>query len=511
MSTVGRGLCTTPGLYAGARSVPQGLRGARDTPGVRIAYVCSRYPAVSRRFILREGLMLRRRSNEVQTVSIRRAGEEEALSEADREALETTFAVLPPRWGSLASAHLRAAVRAPRAYASTLGFALRSGPRGLRARLWQLFYFVEAVLVWTVCARRDVRHLHAPFTNVGASVGMIAARYGAARGEGPRSWSLTMHGVADVYDGGTRPVAEKLRSAELIVCVSDFLRGQAMSFVEPDHWPKLHVVRTFVDLDRFTPPQRAGAGNGTGAHVLCVARLVPIKALPLLLDAIAMTRAEGLETTATIVGAGPERAHLERQARELGLDGSVELPGAVGQDSLSGFYQPADLFCLPSFIEGLPVVLIEAMAMRLPVGATRVGGIPELVEDGTEGLLGAPGRADELAAAIARLARDPDLRVQMGEAGRRKVEMEFDVERSAPRGRAPPGGGSWPRGWCCQTGPPGTPCTPFGRSCRRSCSTSRSLASVPASPTASAPWATGEKNGGGAWTGRMAPSFSYGG
>src|SRR2546423_244617 len=411
MSTVGRGLCTTPGLYAGARSVPQGLRGARDTPGVRIAYVCSRYPAVSRRFILREGLMLRRRSNEVQTVSIRRAGEEEALSEADREALETTFAVLPPRWGSLASAHLRAAVRAPRAYASTLGFALRSGPRGLRARLWQLFYFVEAVLVWTVCARRDVRHLHAHFTNVGASVGMIAARYGAARGEGPRSWSLTMHGVADVYDGGTRP----------------------------------------------------------------------------------------------------GRAHLGRQGRELGLDGSVELPGAVGQDSIRGFYERADLFCLPSFIEGLPVVLIEAMAMRLPVVATRVGGIPELVEDGTEGLLVAPGRADELAAAIARLARDPDLRVQMGEAGRRKVEMEFDVERSAPRGRAPPGGGSWPRGWCCQTGPPGTPCTPFGRSCRRSCSTSRSLASVPASPTASAPWATGEKNGGGAWTGRMAPSFSYGG
>jgi glycosyltransferase involved in cell wall biosynthesis len=136
---------------------------------------------------------------------------------------------------------------------------------------------------------------------------------------------------------------------------------------------------------------------------------------------------------AEIIGGGPKREDLERIARDLGLSERVRFLGAVGQDDIRHHFAHADLFCLSSFAEGLPVVLMEAMAMGKPVVAPRIMGISEIVADGESGLLVPPARADLLADAIERLASEPQLRRRLGDRGRAIVEAEFDVRSEARR------------------------------------------------------------------------------
>jgi glycosyltransferase involved in cell wall biosynthesis len=153
----------------------------------------------------------------------------------------------------------------------------------------------------------------------------------------------------------------------------------------------------------------------------------------LLLEAFAELCGRGLSGRLTLVGDGPKRAEFEALAARLGVADRVTFTGAVGQDQIRPIYRSADIFCLPSMAEGLPVVLMEAMAFEVPVIATRAFGIPELIEDGRSGLLVSPGRVDLVVDAIERLLRDPDLRQRIGQEGRRKVLAEFDVNTSARR------------------------------------------------------------------------------
>ena len=136
---------------------------------------------------------------------------------------------------------------------------------------------------------------------------------------------------------------------------------------------------------------------------------------------------------ATFIGDGPRRGALEQRARGMGLQGAIDVLGWVGQDEIRGDYESADIFVLPTFAEGVPVVLMEAMALEIPVVTTRVAGIPELVEDGVSGFVVPPGRVDLLAYAIRRLILDPALRREMGCRGREKVVAEFDIRDAAAR------------------------------------------------------------------------------
>jgi glycosyltransferase involved in cell wall biosynthesis len=389
----------------------------------RIAVVCSRYPAVSHAFVLREVRALRERGLDVHTFSVRRPAARELLSEADREEHARTLSLLPPRPLRLIAAHTRAALTHPLRYLSTLALSVRLSTGGLRALTWRLFYFAEAILLFDECRRRGIRRLHAHFANVGSDLALLAARFG---GEG-WSWSFTMHGCTELFDERPHRLPEKLRRAALVVCNSHFTRSQLMKLVEREQWPKLRVVPCGIDPRAFAPPARREPGGPL--RVLTVARLVPGKGHAVLLAALSLLRAQGIDSVATFVGDGPERDGLERLAEELRLD--VRFAGAVGQDELRAYYDDAQLFCLPTFAEGLGVVLIEAMASGLPVVSTQVMGVPEVVEDGETGLLVTAGRADLLAASIERLALAPELRERMGQAGTRWVREEFDIERSA--------------------------------------------------------------------------------
>ena len=396
---------------------------------MRLGVICSRYPAVSHTFIHREVRALRARGVDVSTFAVRRAARADALSAADRKELESTHAILPAG-PELARAHLRALLRHPRAWAGTLLRALRLTPGTPRGTLWQLFYFAEAVSLWDELRRRGVRHLHAHFADVASDVALLATDLGNRADGGGWSWSLAVHGPAQLHDVRASRIAAKVADAAFVACVSDHLRSQLMMVTDPEQWGSLHLVRTGVDPDVFRPNGDAEASN----RVLTVARLVPGKGIDVLLDALVRLEERGVPAEAEIVGDGPDRERLAASIRTLGLDGRVRLLGPASQERVRQLHAGATVFCLPSFSEGVPVVLMEAMAMEVPVVATRITGVPELVEEGRSGFLVPPGRPDLLADSLERALRAaPAKRRAMGAAGRARVEAEFDQAHSAER------------------------------------------------------------------------------
>jgi colanic acid/amylovoran biosynthesis glycosyltransferase len=388
---------------------------------MRIAYLVGEYPRVSHTFVRREVEGLRERGVTVATFAIRPAPAAELLTEDDRRAAAQTWTILPPRWLALGAAHARALARSPLRYLDTLALALRLSAGGLRNGLWQFFYFLEAILLWDRLRSQGIRHVHAHFANVATAVSLLVAHFGGERW----SWSFTMHGQTEFDDVTRYGLAEKVRRARFVACISDYCRSQLMKLVEEEQWAKLEIVRCGIDPTMWEIPERDGRRRGV--ELLCVGRLVADKGQGILLEALAELRRDGHDVRVTFAGDGPARGQLERRAERLGVADSVAFAGHVGTDRIRDFYAAADVFCLPSFAEGVPVVLMEAMASGLPVATTRIMGIPELVEGGVSGELVPPGRPDALAAAIARLAAEPERRAAYGRAGREKVVAQYDV------------------------------------------------------------------------------------
>lgn len=409
---------------------------------MRVAYLISRYPAVSHAFIEREVLALRAAGVEVETFTLRRAGDSDVLSDVDRAERDATHAIQPIKPARVLSAHLRALAR-PAAYLRTLGRTLRLG-KGARGHVWQLFYFAEAIVLRAELRKRGLNHVHVHFANPAADVAMLATAF-----DPELRWSLTLHGPAEFFDVSGNRLPEKLSSAAFVACASDWARSQAMALLPADGWGHLRVIRGGVDTslwrrsgvtgarrDGESQALREGQGDGLSQEsdplqILNVGRLAPVKGQALLVEAVAKLRERGVAVQCRIVGDGPERAALAKRIVELEVGDAVQLSGPVGQDRIRELYEQADVFCLPSFREGLPFVLIEALSMELAVVATRIMGIPELVTHGESGLLVTPARVDELADSLEQLARDPDLRSRLGRAGRASVQRDYEMARLA--------------------------------------------------------------------------------
>ena len=391
----------------------------------RLAYLTGAYPAVSHTFILREVEGLRDLGFEVLPCSIRRTPPEQRPGPAEAAEAARTFHVLETakRPGALLSAQV-AALRNPKRYFRTLALALRTARPGLKGFLWQLFYFGEATVLARHLQDRGVDHLHNHFADSSANVAMLAAALGGI------GFSYTLHGPAEIYDPEGWHFREKTARARFVFCISHYARSQAMLFSDPADWPKLKIIHCGVTPERYGAGTDAAGTVQGGLHLVFVGRLVPIKGLRVLMEAFSAARDKVAGLRLTLVGDGADRTHLEALAAPYGAD--VRFTGYLDQEGVAESLRAADALVLPSFAEGVPVVLMEAMASAKPVIATQVGGVSELVEDGISGFVVPPGDADSLTGAIAALA-DPATRQRMGAAGRAKVLAEFDISREAAR------------------------------------------------------------------------------
>ena len=389
---------------------------------MRLAYLTSQYPAASHTFIRREIEALRGLGLQIDTFSVRAPGADETKGEADRREAEGTFYILRQAPTAFIGAHLAALFTGPVKYLRTFGQALGHRAPGARGLLLSFAHFAESVLLARELKRRKVQHLHNHFANSAATVGLLASRMLDI------GWSFTMHGISETdYPAGLM-LGRKIEAAKLVACVSDFGRAQGMRLVAPAHWDKMHVVRCGLPFDRLPvrEPRRENART-----LVCVGRLSPEKGQAGLLRAFAKLRDghEGLQLR--LVGDGPDREALDALAGELRLGDAITFAGRLSETETLAEIARSDILVLPSFMEGLPIVLMEAMAIGVPVVASRVAGIPELVEDGAGGLLFAPSRWDELAACLKRLLRDKGLYDALSERGKQRVIGEFDVKNSA--------------------------------------------------------------------------------
>jgi colanic acid/amylovoran biosynthesis glycosyltransferase len=310
----------------------------------------------------------------------------------------------------------------PKNYFLGLGFALKLGGTDLRRLVLSFCYFVEAVILGRWMESRRLRHLHVHFANAAATVGLIATR------TFPIQFSLTVHGPDEFYDVAGLRLADKMAGASFACCIGQFARSQLMKLSSPLEWGKFEIGPLGVDPQFFTPrPFRTAPDS---FELLCVGRLVPSKGQYILLAAISRLVKSHPNIRLRLVGDGPDREGLERAIAANDLGRYVTLEGSVNQDRIRTYYREADIFVLPSFAEGIPVVLMEAMAMEIPCVSTFVAGIPELIRNEVDGILISPSDDRALAGAIKRLLEEPDLRRRLGEAGRRRVMEKYDLDRN---------------------------------------------------------------------------------
>ena len=393
---------------------------------VRLAYLVSRYPAISHTFILREVLALRRCGFEIAVASINEPDRLDAsLTAEERSEAASTYYVKRHGAPGAFAALLAALVTRPAGLLKGLVAALRLGGTDLKAAAMHLAYLVEALMVGRFMRQRGLSHLHVHFMTPASTVGLLATKVF------PVTFSMTAHGPDELYDVTAYRLREKLEAARFVCTIGKYCRSQLMRLTDPRHWRKYEVSPLGVDLTAFAPRPFREAPDPF--EVICVGRLVPAKGQHVLLAAVARLAVAGRKVLLRFVGDGPDRASLEEEARTRGLGAAVVFEGSVNQDRIRALYSTADAFALASFAEGIPVVLMEAMAMEIPCVTTFITGIPELIRDGVDGLLVAPSDEEALAGAIARLADDPALRRSLGEAGRRRVAERYDLGRNTER------------------------------------------------------------------------------
>jgi glycosyltransferase involved in cell wall biosynthesis len=387
-----------------------------------VAYLVNQYPGVSHTFIRREVVALEARGIGVERFSIRPA-RADLVDPADRAERQRTGVLLGP---GLLLALFATAARTPAALVRTLGAAVRLGRRSSRGVLRHLAYVAEACLLLQWIRRAgSITHLHAHFGTNSAAVAMFTRMLG-----GP-PYSFTVHGPEEFDSPEQLSLAEKIDRAAAVVAVSSFGKSQLYRWVEPEQWSKVRVVRCGVDQDFLANGPQPAADN---RRLVCVGRLAPQKGQLLILDAVKALLAEGIQVEVVLAGDGPLRGAIERRIRELDLGDAVRITGWISNEDVRRELVGARALLLPSFAEGLPVVLMEALALGRPAIATFVAGIPELLEHGVSGWLIPAGSTEAMASAMkAALATPPEVLERMGRAGAAAVARHHDVAREAER------------------------------------------------------------------------------
>ena len=385
----------------------------------RMAYFLSQYPAISHTFFLKEILGLRRLGFEIEVASVNppdRTVSELPPVEA-QEAANTYCLKRTTIWDAFYLVVTMTFVY-PAVFIRGARVALTMGGWDLVRKIYALFYTVEAFLLGRWMKERGLHHLHVHFGGSVATVAMVAAEIWKF------DYSLTIHGPEEFYEVDYCYLPRKIERAKFIFCISDFCRSQLMKYCDPAHWDKMHVVRLGVDVDEFKPASRESTQP---TQIVCVGRLVPAKGQHILLRAFSLLHAEGHEARLIFVGSGPDMDSLKREAAANGLTEHVIFRGALNHDQTRQQLQQADIFALASFAEGIPVALMEAMAMAIPCVSTNVAGIPELIRDRVDGLMVPASSVESMAGAIKSLLVDGELRAQLGASARTRVTERYNL------------------------------------------------------------------------------------
>jgi glycosyltransferase involved in cell wall biosynthesis len=389
----------------------------------KLLYLIGQYPAINHGYLLAEIRQLRGLGFQVHVASISLPDRppEELTGEEREESARTYYVKSVPRIKVLIE-NIGAFLQHPVCYLGGLVFTLRLAGFSPRRAIYHLAYFFEAILVGRHMQRLGISHVH---TNFSATVSLIAARVF------PVTMSFVVHGFGEWYNPAESHLAERVRGALFVRSISRYGCSQLMLASDRSQWEKLLYSPLGIDSTEFVPAP--SPANGSPPIILCVGRLAPEKAQAVLLEGIAALHAEGRRVRLRFVGDGPDRAWLEQRADQLGISSHVEFTGWADRTRLKALYAESDVFVLPSLAEGIPVVLMEAMAMQIPCVAPCITGIPELIAHGVDGMLFTVADVEDLTAQVRVLLDSPDLRLKIGQQARARVLRDYDMAHNTQR------------------------------------------------------------------------------
>jgi glycosyltransferase involved in cell wall biosynthesis len=384
----------------------------------RVGYVVSLFPSYDETFILREMAALADRGVTLRIFSLRQR-KQAVVQEAARRFLPATRYAPYLLSGEVLAALGRALLRQPGTLLSIVALVVRGAWRRPMALAKSLAFLPKAVRYGELAREDRLERLHAHWATYPATVTLAMSRLTGI------PWGLTCHAHDIFFDPSLLP--EKIEAAEFVLtCTGDNKRH--LETLTPAA-RKVRVSYHGLDLQRFQPGPAAAAAQPP--RVLAVGSLLECKGFDILIAAVGQLRRRGLVLDVTIAGGGPEEERLRAAARNEGVEDRVRFTGFLTQEELIPLYQEADVFVLPAVLEihwGIPNVLVEALACRVPVVTTALPSLPELVDDGVHGLVARNRDPVDLADKIEQLIRDPEQRRRMGEAGRQRVEERFDLE-----------------------------------------------------------------------------------
>jgi glycosyltransferase involved in cell wall biosynthesis len=392
--------------------------------GLPVAYLVNQYPKVSHSFIRREILALERRGVAVERLALR-GWDAEVVDADDIAEQKRTRYVLAKGLLPVAGSVLSVAIRRPAAFLRALKAALAMGRHSVRPLPYHLVYLGHACRLLGWVEERPVRHLHAHFGTNAAEVAALLAILG-----GP-DYSFTVHG-ADEADNALRlSLGTKTAGARFVVAISNYTRAQLMRHVAPADWSKIRVVHCGLEPAFFDERPAEPIEPPT---LLCIGRLSGEKGHLVLVKAFARLRETHPEARLVLAGDGEMRKEIEAAIAARGQTGAVRITGWIDAATVRAELAAATVLVQPSFQEGLPVVIMEAMALRRPVISTYVAGIPELVRPGETGWLVPAGAPGPLAEAMADcLGASRERRAEMGEAAHARVRERHSVDAEAAR------------------------------------------------------------------------------
>jgi glycosyltransferase involved in cell wall biosynthesis len=389
---------------------------------MRIAYLINQYPKVSHSFIRREILALERQGFEITRISLR-GWDGELVDPEDQLERERTRYVLREGALALLLALTRMLLTRPVRFIKALVLACSMSRRAERPLLVHLVYLIEACCIETWLRAAGIRHVHAHFGTNSAEVAMLVHALG-----GPR-WSFTVHGPEEFDKGPLIGLAKKIRQCTFVIAISSYGRSQLYRFAEHAYWPKIQVVycgleQKFHDLPASPVP--------AVPRLVCVGRLCEQKGQLLLVETARLLATQGTEFELILAGDGELRTEIESLLDRYSLQAKVRITGWISSEQVRNEILAARALVLPSFAEGLPVVIMEAMALRRPVISTYIAGIPELVCPGENGWLVPAGDVESLAQAIRACLNAPaDMLTRMGEAAYKRALKRHNVDTQA--------------------------------------------------------------------------------
>ena len=370
---------------------------------------------------MREIRGLRQLGWDVRVVSIRAADRPvESLSPDEAEEILATFSIMGAGRTALLKTALTQFFKSPLRFLAGLLGAWRLA--GFHPALWPAyaFYFLEAITAGAYFRNQQILHVHTHFST---TVALLMSRFFDI------DFSATIHGSGEFNDVLGFHMREKVDRAVMSVAISNYGSSQIQRASSPDDWKKIVVVPLGVDLDQFAARPQPAA---TLFEVVLVGRIESQKAQHILVRAIRILKDRQRSVHLTLVGDGPSRPQIEALIRELGLSGEVTLAGAVNHDKVLDYYRRSNAFVCSSYAEGLPVVLMEAMAMEIPCVSTWITGIPELIRDNVDGLLVPPASPEQIAGAIERLIVEDGLAGRIGKAARARIEDKYNLSKNVP-------------------------------------------------------------------------------